>query len=247
MIKSFNSFINESLDNNGSKYASDIITLIKNSEILTDQYQTIGQIEYKEPDVDVEVELKVVESPSFSSDPHFKDLPWEEINYEHYGFSIDANTVTDKKDLILPKIIVTIMLDKNRVPKSFEELYYRLVDIMVHEVNHTRQIGWNRRPFKVRPSSNLDRNRAKSSYKYFLLPDEIESMVKGAYERSKEQEVRIDKIFDKYLYPFIMSGKMSEDQYLEVLKAWVEHTLENYPNADLSMEDSKIKSIVDKI
>ncbi len=247
MIKSFYSFINESLDNNGSKYASDIITLIKNSELSTDQYQTIGQIEYKEPDVDVEVELKLVESPNFSSDPHFKDLPWEEINYEHYGFSIDANTVTDKKELILPKIIVTIMLDKNRVPKSFEELYYRLVDIMVHEVNHTRQIGWNRRPFKVRPSSNLDRNRAKSSYKYFLLPDEIESMVKGAYERSKEQEVKIDKIFDKYLYPFMMSGKMSEDQYLEVLKAWVKHTLENYPDADLSMEDSKIKSIVDKI
>jgi hypothetical protein len=249
MVKSFNKFLNENIKGgpDGSKYASDIVSLIKNNSSPCDDYMNIGELEYLNPDVDFEVEIRRVESVDFSKDSHFHNLPWEEINYEHYGFAIDANTLTDRADLTLPKIVVTVLLDKNREPKSYEELYYRLVDITSHEVNHTHQIGWNRRPFKVRPSSNVDRNRAKASYEYFLLPDEIESMVKGAYDRSKEQGVRIDKIFDKYLYPFIMSGRMSKSEYLEVLSKWVKHTLENYPDADLSMEDSKIKSIVDKI
>ena len=87
----------------------------------------------------------------------------------------------------------------------------------------------------------------KNSFEYFLLPDEIESMVKGMYVRSKNEDVEIDKIFDKYLHPFLESGKITQDQYLTVLKAWVEHTLENYPDAKLSTYREKINKIVDQI
>jgi hypothetical protein len=75
----------------------------------------------------------------------------------------------------------------------------------------------------------------------------VESMVWGMYNRSKEQGVRIDKIFDKYLYPFLMNGNITKEEYNKVLKTWVIHTLENYPDANLSLEDEKIKQIVDRI
>jgi hypothetical protein len=247
MIKSFNEYIGEGRESNFSKYSLDVINLIKNVKSTEGEYLEIRELEYQNPDFDLVIELKLEENPDFDNDSHFNSLSWEEINFRHYGFAIDANTYINKGDLILPEIIITLILQPSRIPGSYEELNYRLIDIISHETNHTLQVGWNREPFKVRPSSNSDRKSSKKSFKYFLLPDEVESMVKGAYERSKVQGVRIDKIFDKYLYPFLMVGKINCEQYNQVLSTWIKHTLENYPDADLSLEDQKIKNIVDKI
>jgi len=249
MIKSFSQYINEEREMSlgSSKYAVDIINCIQKNMSSGGEYIEIRELEYQNPDFDLVIQLKIDESPDFDSDFHFKTLPWEEINFKNYGFAIDANTMIDRGDLILPEITVTLILDPSRIPDLFNELKYRLIDITSHEINHLFQIGWNREPFKVRPSSNADRKSAKKSYKYFLLPDEIESMVKGSYERSKEQGIEIDKIFDKYLYPFVMSNKMDKNQYLEVLSKWIRHAAENYPDADFSINDPKIKTIIDKI
>lgn len=247
MIKSFNEYIGEGRESNFSKYSLDVINLIKNIKSTNGEYLEIRELEYRNPDFDLIIELKLEEDPDFDNDSHFNSLSWEEINFRQYGFAIDANVYINKGDLILPEIIITLLLQPSRIPGSYEELNYRLIDIISHETNHTLQVGWNRKPFKVRPSSNSDRQSAKKSFKYFLLPDEVESMVKGAYERSKAQGVRIDKIFDKYLYPFLMVGKINQEQYNQVLSTWIRHALENYPDADLSIEDQKIKNIVDKI
>jgi hypothetical protein len=247
MIKSFNEYIGEGRESNFSKYSLDVINLIKNIKSTNGEYLEIRELEYRNPDFDLVIELKLEEDPDFDNDSHFNSLSWEEINFRQYGFAIDANVYINKGDLILPEIIITLLLQPSRIPGSYEELNYRLIDIISHETNHTLQVGWNREPFKVRPSSNSDRKSAKKSFKYFILPDEVESMVKGAYERSKAQGVRIDKIFDKYLYPFLMVGKINQEQYNQVLSTWIKDALENYPDADLSIEDQKIKNIVDKI
>jgi len=251
MIKSFTEFINERDDSGRSRfseYADDIIKCISDSNASDAHYNEIRELEYVDPyTFDLVIQLKRDSNPDFEKDSHFNDLSWEKINFEHYGFAIDASTKIDKADLIVPEIIFTIIIDPEREPDLYEELRYRLIDIAAHELNHTNQIGWNRKPFKVRPSSNKKRASSKKSHKYFLLPDEVESMVWGMYNRSKEQGVRIDKIFDKYLYPFLMNGNITKEEYNKVLKTWVLHTLENYPDANLSLEDEKIKQIVDQI
>jgi hypothetical protein len=249
MIKSFNQYINESkeMGSDSSGYAIDVINCIRRNMSSGDEYIEIRELEYQNPDFDLVIQLKIDKSPDFDSDSHFKTLPWEEINFKHHGFAIDANTMIDRGDLILPEITITLILDSSRIPDLFNELKYRLIDITSHEINHLFQIGWNREPFKVRPSSNADRKSAKKSYKYFLLPDEIESMVKGAYDRSKEQGVSIDKIIDKYLYPFLKTNKITKAQYLQVLNAWIQHAAENYPDAKFSLEDEKIANIINKI
>lgn len=249
MIKSFSQYIkeNQSVSLDASKYCLDVINCIQKKMPSGDGYVEIRELEYRDPDFDLVIELKVDQNPDFDSDHHFKTLPWEEINFKHYGFAIDANTSIDRGDLILPEIRITLILDDSRIPDLYNELKYRLIDILTHEVNHTLQIGWNREPFKIRPSSNIDRKKSKKSYKYFLLPDEIESMVKGAYARSKEQGVNIDKIIDKYLYPFLMTNKITKSEYLQVLDAWIRHAAENYPDAEFSLEDQKIANIIDKI
>lgn len=251
MMFSFLEYISESRDPGHSrfiKYADDVINILTKTETSGDSYVEVRELEYSDGNMfDIVVQFKRDSDPDLNKDSHFNRLSWERINFDHYGFAIDANTRIDKMDLMVPEIIITIIIDPTREPKLYTELKYRLIDIISHEFNHTDQIGWNRKPFNVRPSSNRDRNSAKSSFEYFLLPDEIESMVEGMYIRSKEQGVQIDKIFDKYLYPFLMSRKIDKDQYLKVLHAWISHTLENYPDAKLSIEDEKIRQIVDQI
>lgn len=267
-IKSFKQFINESdcncdydcdCDKKASNFADecvkDVISAISkeiNSIIgeinASSDYLKIKEFEYSdEYKVDIAIELKIDNSPDLEKDSHFNNLPWEEINFNHYGFAIDANTKTDKDRHIIPKIVINVIINQDRVPKLYKELSFKLLDIITHELEHTRQIGTNREPFNTRPSDNITRSKAKKNHLYFILPEEIESMTAGMYARSKKQGVPIDKIFDKYLIPFVMSGQISKQEYLEVLKKWIYYTLENYPDAKLSLEDNKISKIVDSI
>jgi hypothetical protein len=90
----------------------------------------------------------------------------------------------------------------------------------------------------------MERERSKKSYKYFLLRDEIESMIEGMYENSKAQNVPLDQVFDDYLLPFIQTGYMSEPEYHKVMRTWVTRALELYPDATFS---DKVEHIVDSI
>ena len=251
MIKSFIEFIYEKNGKDESRfiqYSRDIIKCIKDNDSPEGEYIEIRELEYNNEDqFDLVIQIKRESRPNFKTDSHFKSLSWEEINFDQYGFALDASIKIDKQDLIIPEITFTIIIDPTREPYLYTELNYRLIDVITHEIHHTNQIGWNREPFNVRPSSNVSRSKSKKSYKYFLLPDEIESMVKGMYIRSKAQGVSIDKIFDKYLIPFKMNGNISDSEYNQVLTQWVKHTLENYPDAKLSIEDEKIKRIIDQI
>ena len=77
--------------------------------------------------------------------------------------------------------------------------------------------------------------------------DEIESMVIGMYERSKVEGSDLDELFDKYLIPFVTDKKLSEDEYEEVFKVWMIHALENYPDANININNPKVSKIVDSI
>ena len=250
MLKTFNNYINEesSNDSDSFQYASDIINHIQKVNNTGDSYIEIRGPEYNGIDkFDLVIQLKKTDSPNFETDSHFKDLPWEEINFNKYGYALDANTFIDKEDLIIPKIVITLIINQKKEPNLYKELNYKLIDILAHEVNHTKQVGWNRKPFKVRPSSNSDREKSKHAASYFLLPDEIESMVTGMYERSKVEDTNIDDIMDKYLYPFLMDGQINGDEYKKTLETWIKYALENYPDCKLSMDDEKVRKIVQSI
>lgn len=250
MVLSFRDYINESKSGkpDAVRYAKDVVHQISKASSTGGEYIEIRELEYNETDsFDLVIQLKRENSPDFQNDSHFKTLQWEEINFKKYGFAIDANVYIDKKDLILPEIIVTLIINPDLEPKLYKELNYRLIDILSHEVNHLNQVGWNREPFNSRPSSNIDRKKCKKSSSYFLLPDELESYVHGMYTRSIEQGVQIDKIFDKYLFPFLMSGEITKKEYNKVFKEWMIHALENYPDAKMSTEDKKVSQIINSI
>lgn len=252
MIKSFNDFIRDSINENlnSDKFIATLATSLldkikKTASSPSSEYKKIKSAEFITPlTFDLDLIIKREESPSFKTDSHFKNLPWEKINFDTFGFSIDANTYMDKDEDIVPEIEIVLLLNPNDENSTYSELYFKLVDILAHELHHLTQAGWNRQPFKTYPSSKKNRDAAKHDYKYFLLQDEVESMVSGMYARSKVEKRDLDLIFDQYLLPFIQYKYITTDQYSKIVKIWIKYALENYPEAKFS---SKVKEIVNSI
>lgn len=248
MVKTFIQYINESSNNLEfiKELSQKIIQKIKNYKITnTDEYSKFSGMEFSEPfefDLDVYVKKNKEFDPKFDS--HFKDLPWEEINFNKKGFAIDATVRINKDGMLIPEITMHIVVDSSQEPHIYSEIYARVLDILVHEINHIKQIGLKREPHRVLPSNQEERKAAKKSHKYFLLDDEIESMVEGMYVRSNILEKPLDYIFDDYLIPFVQAKYITHDEYLEVIEAWVKKAIELHPDSNFS---NKVKSIIDSV
>ena len=114
------------------------------------------------------------------------------------------------------------------------------MDTVAHEIHHTEQIGPGREAFLSVASSKKSRESAKKSYKYFLLPEEIESMVIGMYNRSQEGKVPLDQLFSEYLLPFVKEGYITTLEYKKVMAEWMDFALSHYPDAIFSKKVEKI-------
>lgn len=249
MIKSFIEFINESIDQK-SQFIKDLSqTLIKKlrTSYLQEntEYTIFSGMEFTNPfTFDLILNARSDNSPSLEDDSHFNGLPWEKINFDRLGYCIDANTKMSRSKSKIPKIILHIILNPKEEPLLYSKLYYRLIDILTHETNHLDQLGLNRTPFNSHVSDKTERNTAKKTYKYFLLGDEIESMIEGMYASSQAQNIPLDQVFDNYLIPFIESGYISKDEYTHVIEVWVTRSVELYPQATFS---NKVDHIVNSI
>jgi|694.fasta_scaffold38134_8 hypothetical protein len=249
MIKSFIEFINENMDQR-SQFIKEIsqvlINKLRQSNLKeSEEYTVFAGMEFQEPfTFDLILNVRRDSSPTLEEDNHFNGLPWEKINFDNLGYSIDANVRMNRSKIKVPTITLHIILNPKEEPILYSKLYYRLIDILTHETNHLDQLGINRNPFNVHVSSKMERNNAKKSYKYFLLNDEIESMVEGMYASSKAQNIPLDQVFDNYLLPLIQSRYITKDEYDQVIKSWVTQALENYPDATFS---NKVDHIIDSI
>jgi hypothetical protein len=225
--------------------ANDIIRLIKEAD-LDESYQTLKKLEYDdETKFDLIVKIKETTESNFSRDPHFVNLSWEILNFNDNGYAIDARTEMSQ-DTLIPDITIYLLIDSESKESIYKELEYRLIDIITHELLHTRQIGWNKEPGHSHTTSGKERAKSQDPIEYFKLPEEVEAMVGGMYARSKEEGSNIDDIFREYLNPFIKYGRMTGEDVDDILKIWITFALENYPDVNFS-EDSLTSQIVDSI
>lgn len=245
MIKSFLEFVNEGMENNVEflkKLTINLISKLRNSsKEESSDYTTFSGMEFTKPFMfDLILKVRREVDPDIKQDSHFNDLTWERLNYDDHGYSIDANTRMSKSRTMVPRITIHIILNPKKEPILYEKLYARLLDILVHETNHLDQLGINRDPFNVNVSDPETRERAKKSHKYFLLPDEVESMIEGMYVRSKEQRIPLDKAFLEYLSPFLETRYISNSEFQDVMRTWITKSLELYPDAEFSPSAKKI-------
>ena len=249
MIKSFLQFINEDMDLKLEfikGLAQNLIDRLRTSPSdESTEYSVFAGMQFSEPfEFDLILKFKREVNPDIDTDSHFNKLPWEKINFDDLGYAIDANTKMNKSKSKIPSITIHILINPKEEPSLYRKLYYRLVDILTHETNHLNQLGLNREPFNTDVSDMKDRNASKKSYKYFLLPDEVESMVEGMYARSKSEHRNLDQIFNDYLQPFIESEYITISEYWLVMRVWVKSALELYPDARFS---NNVRSIINSI
>lgn len=239
MFISFNTFIainenSKDLDLAIHKIAKNIINLIKNIKVSKqNSFKKLKKIHFSYPyEFDLVIYINKQSSPDFKKNIHFKKLPWEEINFKNKGFSIDANVIIlpNKKE----EIRLFLLIDPNKEPNCYKKLYFKLNEIFYHEFHHLTQVGRNRHPFRSLPVPSKVRSSVKNSYKYFLLKDEIEALVKGMKKRSDLQKIPLDKVFNEYLLPFLKYGFINKNQYNKIMKAWIKHSFEKYPDAIFS-------------
>lgn len=249
MIKTFLQFINESMDikiefiNNLSK---NLIHKLRTSSFdESDTYSVFSGMHFNSPfNFNLVLNVRFDSNLDIEKDDHFKSLSWEQTNYLNLGYAIDANTHMSKSTSKIPKIVLHIIINPKNEPSLYTNLYYRFIDILNHETNHLNQLGVNREPFNTQVSHMDTRNGSKKSYKYFLLPDEVESMIEGMYVRSKEEDRYLDEVFSDYLSPFIKNKYITRSEYQKVMKTWITRSLELYPDAKFS---KKADSIIENI
>ena len=246
---SFIQFINESEDKEITfckAVAKSLIDKIRESRSMDNEdYISFSGMEFTEPFMfDLILNVRRDSNPKAKSDSQFNDLPWEDLNFKEKGYMIDANTKMNKKEMLVPRIEFHILLNPKKEPSFYNKLYHRLLDILVHETNHLDQVGINRDHPNTRVSSQEERKKSKKSNAYFLLPEEIESMVDGMYARSVEENRFLDEVFFEYLRPFVKTDYITAKEFEITMRAWITHAIENYPDVKLSPKaDTIIKSI----
>lgn len=244
MLKSFSQFIFENEDSTAEfikSLALKLVQKIKNSPD-SDEYVSFAGMEFREPFAfDLIINVKKEKGANIEDDAHFHTLSWEQLNYDKLGYAIDANCRTNKGDLMIPEIEIHLILDPSKTPHSYSNLYARLIDLLTHETNHVSQFSAiERNPFSSEPSDQDHRQASKKSFKYFLLKDEVESMVEGMYASSRIKEIPLDYVFHDYLTPFVQSKYITLDEYDQVMEVWVKAALEKYPDAVFSKKVDKI-------
>lgn len=223
-------------------YVNHIVSLIQSlDKAMNSDYIQLDKIEINKLDkLDIAVNVKSKPDSNILRDTHFHKLPWEQLNMDKYGYSIDAN-MTIGKDTIVPEIDIYIITSEY---PNYTELKFRLVDIIFHELKHVNQVGLNRKPINIHPGSNDDRENANDPIEYFHLPEEIEAMIYGMYHRSKLEGSNIDELMYKYLTPYINSGNLNIQDAEKTITTWIAYTLENYPDSKFS--ESKLTSQIIK-
>ena len=145
-----------------------------------------AEFEYTDPiEFDVFFVVKRVLSFNPSRTKHFKSLPWEVFNFEETGFSLDANVyIPSESDTDAPTLEMVLYIRPEAEPSSYELLNRKILEYVRHEVEHLLQKGINQQPGHAVTTREKTRTAAETSYRYFLLADEIPAMVAGIDRKS---------------------------------------------------------------
>jgi hypothetical protein len=239
-VKSFIQYINESArDFFIESLADKIINDLKKST-KSKNYSHIREYEYYEPIAfDLRLKARWDDSSDFSRDLHFRDLEWEKHNFSNLGYAINAIAKFNDTDFRIPEIDLFIVINSTN-SRVYELIRSRLIGILAHEIRHTRQIGLNKEPFMGRVSTDGERESAQQNYKYFLLPEELDSMIEDKYLQAKHENRPVDDIISQYLYPFVKDGFMTSSEFKKVHSIWIKRAIELFPDAIFSKKAQKI-------
>ena len=235
MIQDFLRFVYESkYDSFAEKITAEVMQLVTSGTDRKLKKRINRSIEFVDL-ANFTLTLSIVRSSVFepSRRVNFKSLPWESINFRRNGFALDANSFipTDGED---PEIVLNVIINSETEPDCYEKLYYKLLDSIRHELEHVLQKGTNVQYYHTGREVDKDRKNSETSYKYFLLPDEMPAMVSGMRLASIKKGIPIDVEFEEYLEPILLAGFITHDEFEKVMTNWIKFTIRHFPNTQIS-------------
>lgn len=195
------------------KVVKDIISFVTSKRIgsFSLPYDMTDEFEYEQ------------EGLSFSIDLDIKK------NRGVKDFHLDAAVSDDKDENV---IMVALFFGPDFSPKSYEKLFYRLQEVMRHEIEHLTQGGPNRipdRPIYYGSTSDL-----KTVYGHHKNKIEVPALVHGFYRRAKIEKRPLDEIMIDDLDADIQKGLLSKKQAENLLTIWLDYAKKNLPAARYS-------------
>lgn len=237
MIKRFRHFIYESkYDSLAISVAHDLFAMVKDTAGIKPGRAIHRELTYSEPlNFSLNFIIKRVIQFNPRKSQHFKNLPWEVLNFEENGFVLDANVyipkISEDED---PELELVLYISPDAEPVSYEALNHKLIEYVRHEIEHLLQTGINQRTGHLVSTHRKTRNEAETSYRYFLLSDEIPAMVAGMHASAVKKRIPIDQEFELYLKPFVKTGLLTEPEFNKVMRTWIKFAKQVYPNSIFS-------------
>lgn len=176
--------------------------------------------DYQEGDITFNVDLDIVFQPTSG------------------GFELDANIIgyededddddyfDDDRDIGL-----RIYLDKTKGKTFYQELYFRLVEAVRHEIEHLSQFDIiSKRGEGARPTP-VDYDQFENVFSHHTDPAEIEALTQGFYVRAKKEKKPLDTVILDYLNSREKEKVITPKQKTKILKNLLDYAKKNLPRA----------------
>jgi hypothetical protein len=166
-----------------------------------------------------------------------------ELNVHHQYLYHDRNALKESDAYFVDAaiaegddnvIMLTVVVDPTWEPQIYEKLFYKLQEVVRHEIEHLTQSGYYR--IEDRPKSTTSTAKLKTVYGHHKHKIEVPALVHGFYRRAKIEKRPIDEVMIEDLDSEIEKGNLSKKQAENLLKTWVEYAKKNLPTAIYSQE-----------
>lgn len=199
-----------SIDLVARKIASEVLSVI--AELPSSETRLVKSKVFHEPtDFRLTVRAAVSQDISNASALGFSEMPWETVNFNEFGFAIDANTTIHSGQI--PSLDLSIVMSPDSTNLT-DDVYIALVRSVRHELDHLLNGHETTAQKKTRELS-------QNSYEYFLLPNEMQPMVNGLALAARERNVEPSQEFMRYLSPFVEVGFITPDQMNKIMREWI--------------------------
>jgi len=123
-----------------------------------------------------------------------------------------------------PTFDINIKVDPRDLPKKWPDIYYDLIDIVRHEIEHLTHFGPDAIDAKRLPDDKMLRMMIDAEFlpkaDYFRLAAEIDAMLQGMALKAKKKKEPFAKTLNDYLDIQIDNGAINQEEKEDILNLW---------------------------
>jgi hypothetical protein len=179
---------------------------------------------YQEGDITFNVELDIM----FQEMDGGFELRSNIIGYDDVDDDVDDDDYYDDEN---HDIGLQLYLNKTKGKTFYQQLYYKLIEDIRHEIEHLSQFDdISKKGEGARPKP-IDYDQFEDVFSHHTDPAEIEALTQGFYIRAKKEKKPLDTVILDYLNSIEEKKAITPKQKTEILKNLLNYAKKNLPKA----------------